>query len=148
MTTLNNMEERERIAKELLAKHGLQGWTFKWDRAKRRFGLCSYKRKTIQLSSVLAKEVSLEESIDTILHEIAHALVGHAHGHDATWKRKCIEIGCRPERCGKRVALPRTWKGDCPTCDFSISRFKRLNASCPRCDKHFNPKNLIVWTKL
>jgi len=30
---------------------------------------------------------------DTLLHEIAHALVGTAHGHDEVWKAKCLEIG-------------------------------------------------------
>jgi hypothetical protein len=41
-----------------------------------------------------------EEIVDTILHEIAHALVGPRHGHDTVWKAKCTDIGARPERCG------------------------------------------------
>ena len=35
--------------------------------------------------------------LDTILHEIAHALVGSHHKHDAVWKAKCKEIGCDPK---------------------------------------------------
>lgn len=46
---------------------------------------------------------------DTIRHEYAHALVairdGHNHGHDATWKKACIEVGCRPHASVKSDTL-------------------------------------------
>lgn len=31
--------------------------------------------------------------MDTVAHEVAHALVGPAHGHDAVWRRKAVELG-------------------------------------------------------
>ncbi len=40
-----------------------------------------------------------EEVKDTILHEIAHALVGKAHHHDDVWRAKALEIGCSGRRC-------------------------------------------------
>ena len=36
---------------------------------------------------------------DTLLHEIAHALVGRRHHHDAVWRAKAREIGCTGQRC-------------------------------------------------
>lgn len=38
-----------------------------------------------------------EEDIkDTVLHEIAHAIVGGKHHHDCVWKACCNKIGCSP----------------------------------------------------
>ena len=36
---------------------------------------------------------------DTVLHEIAHAIAGNHHHHDAVWKSCCIAVGCQPKRC-------------------------------------------------
>lgn len=77
-------------------------YRFKWDRSKRRFGLCSYRDRTIQLSGYLVALNNKDEVLDTILHEIAHAIANHAfgcHGHGAVWKMVCREIGARPKRC-------------------------------------------------
>ena len=40
------------IAAHLLEQYGLarQGWTFRWDSARRRAGCCRYDRKVISLS--------------------------------------------------------------------------------------------------
>lgn len=39
-----------------------------------------------------------EDIKDTVLHEIAHAIVGGRHHHDNVWKACCNKIGCRAER--------------------------------------------------
>jgi predicted SprT family Zn-dependent metalloprotease len=73
---------------------------------KKRFGVCKYRRLnsgyaptgTIGLSRLLVEVNDVIQVTDTILHEIAHALtLGDGHGY--AWKRKCIEIGAKPERC-------------------------------------------------
>ena len=89
------------LALDLMAHHGLVGWSFHFNRCKTSLGLCVYHRRIIELSIYLVeRDNSAEEIRDTILHEIAHALVGARHGHDRVWKRKCVEIGARPMRCG------------------------------------------------
>lgn len=82
--------------------HGLtsNGWKFKWDRALRRNGLCNYTHKTISLSKPLAEIKSEAEVRNTILHEIAHALVGPGHGHNYIWRRKHLSLGGNGQRCG------------------------------------------------
>jgi len=45
----------EKRANELIKNHGLleKGWTFKWNKNKRSFGICRYQQKRIELSAIL-----------------------------------------------------------------------------------------------
>lgn len=57
----------------------------------------------------------------TLLHELAHLLVGPGHGHDRAWKVMCLKLGGTGERCH--------------TMDCSNLRRKRAKvpARCERC---------------
>ena len=37
--------------------------------------------------------------VDTLLHEIAHAIVGPGHAHDAVWQTAARRIDCKAKRC-------------------------------------------------
>lgn len=57
-------------------------------------GLCVHKDKSIILN---AHHVDIHSDADvrcTILHEIAHAIVGPGQAHNDIWRDKAIEIGC------------------------------------------------------
>lgn len=96
------------LACGLLHEHGLKKWRFKFDYSTRRAGCCNYRDKLISISFELARNASHEDIRDTLLHEIAHALVGKKHNHDAIWKAKAQEIGCNGERTHRLVfSLPR-----------------------------------------
>ena len=104
-----------------MKQHGLiqTGWVLEFDRAKKRFGFCSERRKVISLSIPLCVLNDIEPVKDTILHEIAHALVGNHQGHNNVWKRKCIEIGAKPERCfdsNDAVMPPMRYSATCKGC--------------------------------
>jgi predicted SprT family Zn-dependent metalloprotease len=114
-----------KLALELMARHGLHDWTFAFNRRKRAMGLCRYAVRTIELSIYLVDRNGLDEIRDTILHEIAHALVGREHGHDALWKRKCLEIGAKPERCGQADMPAGRWRARCGSCCQVFSRHRR-----------------------
>ncbi len=80
-------------AKNLLKHHGLHDWVVATNRAMTTAGRCSYRKKTIFISKHHMLNSKENEVLDTIIHEIAHALTP-GHKHDAVWKSKAIELGC------------------------------------------------------
>jgi hypothetical protein len=138
------------MARELMHQHGLKDWTFTVDFAKRRFGQCRYRTKEISMSIPLIKLNTEEKVRDTILQEIAHALVGPRVGHTRVWREKAIAIGCDGNRCygAEVIAPPKTWKGTCPTCGRVTHRYRRSNIACGKCcGKTYNPEHKFVWEK-
>lgn len=97
-----NLTDAKRLAEGLMADHGLpaSGWTFTFDSAERRMGVCRYQSRSIGISRLFAAEASEREVRDVALHEIAHALVGPGHKHDHVWKAKARQIGATPKSCG------------------------------------------------
>jgi SWI/SNF-related matrix-associated actin-dependent regulator 1 of chromatin subfamily A len=88
--------EASRICHEELIKHGLKDWHVRInpDLESGYVGLCSHMDKCIILN---AHHIDIHpdfEIINTIKHEVAHALVGPGHAHDNEWKQKAKEIGC------------------------------------------------------
>lgn len=145
------MEAREalRLARALLREHGLEDWQVTLDRAKTRAGSCRFHTRTITLSRALTELHSEAEVRETILHEIAHALVGPEHGHDAIWRAQAKKIGSTGARCVDPRA-PRVradWQGRCPA-GHSTGRHRAPTApmSCARCSPTFSAAHLIEWT--
>lgn len=117
--------EARRLAHDLMAAHGLHDWRFAFNRRKQSMGLCVYERRTVELSIHFVVRNADDEIRDTILHEIAHALVGPKHGHDTVWKRKCVEIGARPVRCGDAEMPEGRWQARCGGCGKQYDRHRR-----------------------
>jgi predicted SprT family Zn-dependent metalloprotease len=135
--------------RRLLREHGLDDWTIVADRAKTRAGVCRFGRRQIGISAPLTTLHSEEEVLDTILHEIAHALVGPRHGHDAVWRAKAREIGCSGERCvsSESARVPGEWTGRCPAGhEKSRHRAPTRLMSCGECSRRFDPRHLFTWT--
>jgi hypothetical protein len=72
------------------------GWSFKWSNSLNVLGYCSYTTKTIGLSKRWMVSLPYHEILDTILHEIAHALTPADYGHGKEWKLACKLIGAQP----------------------------------------------------
>lgn len=102
-----------RIATELALPNY---WRLHFDRANRRFGQCNYTLKQINLSRPLVHLNEAKTVEATIRHEIAHALVGPGHSHDAAWRRMAIRCGDDGKRCyGEEVQTPEaSLSGDLP----------------------------------
>jgi len=108
-----------KFAQEHFEKHGLDrlGWTFGFDKAKSRLGVCRITRKEITVSENFCDITLREEIQDTILHEIAHALAGAGKGHGIEWKKWAIIVGAKPTRCYEGEArVPHTWETKCVEC--------------------------------
>ena len=142
--------DARRMARSLMDEHGLTSWRLVFDNAKTRAGVCRPARKEIGLSRALTQLHSEAEVRDTVLHEIAHALVGAGHGHDAVWRAKALEIGCSGTRCVPETA-PRVegpWKGTCPA-GHVVTRHRRPERvmSCRYCTSSFDVDALLSWTR-
>ncbi|AXH49342.1 SprT-like protease [Streptomyces phage Blueeyedbeauty] len=139
----------ERNAKLLMAAHGLVGWRFEWDNAARRFGRCTYSTRTISMSRQLTVQRTEMAVRNTMLHEIAHALVGPGHGHDAVWRAKAISIGCDGKRCSAdKVEVNYKYVAKCPNGHISRKYLRKPRASargrsCPICSPVYNAKYAI-----
>lgn len=144
-----DLHAAQRLARELMAEHGLVGWGFRFDRARRRAGLCRHDRREISLSAPLTTLYSAEEVRETVLHEIAHALVGAEHGHDAVWRARARSIGASGRRLVSDDApqVEGDWVGTCAA-GHRVTRFRRPGRpqSCARCSPGFDPRHLLGWT--
>jgi predicted SprT family Zn-dependent metalloprotease len=155
------IDARNMLVSEM-RQHGLlaEGWTWKFDRAKNRRGQTSWrynddgsiKRRWISLSENFVRLNNEDRVLATIRHEIAHALVGGTHGHDAVWQAKCREIGGNGQRCTAAVEVPAKWIGTCPGCGNAIHRHrmtaKAQRVACARCCRSnggYDARFKFVW---
>ena len=84
------------MARLLMDEHGLTGWTLTFGEARKRLGACRFRHHVIWISRTHALEGSEEQLLDTVLHEIAHAIAGHEAGHGLLWKATARRIGATP----------------------------------------------------
>lgn len=119
------LREVEDLARVLMGVHGLADWSFAFNRRKRSLGLCRYSLKRVELSRHFAEAHGELEIRDVILHEIAHALAGHAAAHGPRWKAICKMVGAKPERCGEARMPTGGWLAKCPACGLEYSRYRR-----------------------
>jgi predicted SprT family Zn-dependent metalloprotease len=107
-------QEVTEFALDEIAKHGLT-CRLKWTRAKGYLGQASWvkQRGKITCSKISLSELWLDaldnknEMLDTVLHEIAHALANEQYnescGHDYRWKQIARELGAKPQACAYGV---------------------------------------------
>jgi predicted SprT family Zn-dependent metalloprotease len=137
------------MAEYLLEVHGLDDWQVSYDNAKRRAGICHFAEQALGLSAPLTAVHSEDDVRDTILHEIAHALVGPVHGHDATWRAMARRIGCSGERCVSpdSPTPPAAWLGTCPG-GHTLDRHRRPERvlTCGLCSSDFDLAHVYTWT--
>ena len=138
----------EDMAGRAMQEHGLlaAGWTFKWDRARRRLGCCDFDRKLITLSwPVFVIEANRDDARETILHEVAHGLAGSGAGHGPKWRTAAWMVGARPERCGRvrqEPELPIVGNCACESAHQRVRMPTRGNSySCVVCRKR------IAWSR-
>lgn len=138
-------------ANALIALHlDPEEWSFGFDHAKRRAGLCNFTAKRITVSRYLAVRYEDDDIHQVLLHEVAHALAGPDAGHGAAWKRVANELGYVGGRLldGGAAAELAPWQGVCPNGHehFRYRQPTRIQ-SCGKCSRGFNPRYAIDWQK-
>lgn len=90
------LSEVESLAKQLMEDYGVQDMQFGFSYSKRSLGSCGHDKIKLQLDHALTND--WDEIKNTLLHEIAHAVVGREHGrqgHRLLWQQKAKEMGVR-----------------------------------------------------
>jgi predicted SprT family Zn-dependent metalloprotease len=137
-------------AEALIALHLDPSWSFGFDYAKTRAGLCNYTVKRITVSKYLALRYDDDEIHQVLLHEVAHAIAGSRAGHGPQWRKVADEIGYEGKRLhdGAIANELAPWVGVCPG-GHAHYRYRKpaRPLACGRCSKRFDPAFLITWTK-
>jgi len=125
------------LARALMERHGLAGWRFRFDHARRRLGCCHYGSRTLSLSRPLVLLNPEAVVRDTILHEIAHALTPGV-GHGAAWRAQAAALGARPRACAAADTVtlpPAPYALVCDACGARLARYRRPRRRyvCRRC---------------
>ena len=146
---LNKFDRALALAERKIAEHlNPRVWSFGWDNAKRRAGLCNYVEKRISISTYYAQVHSLDDVMQVVLHEIAHALCGKEAGHTKKWLSVAKSIGYRAEKfTGKEIAQEfAPWVGTCPA-GHEHYRYRKptRSLSCALCSSTYSRANLIEW---
>ncbi len=130
------LADASQMARALLAQHELNHWSFRFDHARQRCGSCNYQTREVTLSRHFTALNSAREVRDTLLHEIAHALVGPGHGHNLTWRDTARRIGAptRATNADAMMPAPR-WSLICNDCGRQVAQRHRrvLNLTYTRC---------------
>lgn len=145
-----DLQEAGRMARELMDRHGLGSWGFGFDRAKVRAGACHFTKRQVTLSRALTLAHDEAQVRETVLHEIAHALVGPRHGHDEVWRATAVSIGATGQRCyqgGDEPAVPGRWQGRCAA-GHVVHRHRRPSRVllCTRCRGVRDLHRVFRWT--
>jgi len=135
-----------------------EGWELVFTgRAARRFGLTEYGPKRITISLKVLTVATLEETLDMLRHEWAHAMTPRDH-HGARWRATFIALGGSGTRLyspdlGERVrdANPPKYRVICPSHgEVGTARRKSgVPSSCRACGgPRFNPSYVLRYVEV
>jgi hypothetical protein len=144
-----DLDRVRRWADALIALHlNPKVWSFGFDNAKTRAGLCNFTAKRITVSRYLASRYEDDEIHQILLHEVAHALAGPRAGHGPRWQLTARELGYEGKRLhpGAIADELAPWVGTCPSGHVHYRYRKPLKQlSCGRCSRSFSAAHLIRW---
>lgn len=147
--TLDRYDFVRALAEIKMGEHlDMNVWKFGFDSAKRRAGLCNYTSQTITISRYLVDIHSMDESMQVVLHEVAHAICGKREGHNKKWLATAKSIGYRADKfTGTEIAEETAaWIGTCKN-GHRHYRYRQPSRmlACGLCGKGFSRANLIIW---
>lgn len=146
--------DAQKMCDEKLKEYNLTHWKASFISSTTKCAACDFENKRILISTNYCNACTIEDMKETILHEIAHALVGYASGHNEVWQAKAKEIGLNSPQTHRHVnmeagnQLSFTVEGD-----KKERKFNRLDKICPKCGEKAIETNSAVmnevrWAKL
>ncbi len=143
-----DIDRAEMIALDLM-RYYVPDFSFSWDRSFVRFGFCHRLKKRITISKRLTELNSEEIFINTILHEIAHAISPAFSHHDEEWRKNAVSIGCDGQRCygDDVVQVKPLYRITCQKCGYQIlrGRYRRFRVNHLM---HRNCGGFFQWNKI
>jgi predicted SprT family Zn-dependent metalloprotease len=144
-----NLIAAQKMAIDKMREHGLleAGWTFEFNNRKRASGLCNFRKQKIFLSEPRTELNDEAFVLNTVLHEIAHALVGSKNGHNIIWQMKAKAIGCNGQRAYRNDDETKTpagkYRATCPNCGNTVIYYKKTKKrrACGFCCAKYNQGN-------
>ena len=135
----------------------LKKYRLVYGKAKNTLGTCYWIKKFIRISKYHLEKSSKNAMVDTLLHEIAHAISYERDkntGHNYKWKQVCKEIGAEPSRLASDYHIPQSYEykyvAVCPNCGKKsyMNRKTRSKYSCGNCSGgRFNAKYEFKYEK-
>lgn len=136
-----SLAEADRLGREFIRRHTetgelKPGWEFGFNLNLMRGGVCRYGERRIEVSVSYCHRALPREVEGTILHEIAHAIVGYDEKHRRVFKEVCLRIGGDPRSCHEVEHTPPRWMGLCG-CGRRFPRHRLSRRArtgvCPKC---------------
>lgn len=139
----------------VLKSHKLydKGWRTNFSKSETYLARCYYDEKRIVINLMHLNSCSEMDLENTILHEVAHALVGPGYGHNQIWMEKARELGLsNPTPCGPALNLDKG-RSIQPSEVKPKRSFHRVDIKCPTCSVKAIEKSSILmngvkWTLL
>lgn len=109
-----------------LDQHGLTDWGCRISVHHRKVGMCCYAKRLIYVSKWHVMHSRMEQVLDTIMHEVAHAL-NPGHGHDEVWQECARQLGATPHACMQEPSMiPAVWTAVCAICNRKYTKRRLL----------------------
>lgn len=132
-----NRKEFGQLCRAEMEKWGLTEWEYGYRNWKRTLGLCVHREQVLYFSLPYVDNNSQDMLLDTIRHEIGHALLGPGYGHGIVWQRLAAQVGYIPKRCNTsdKLIMPKLWVINC-NCAIKPGWYRKprgINYRCRVC---------------
>lgn len=111
----------------------------------------------IRLSSIILKPRTINDFLSVLVHEQIHQYQTECSrdrnlGHGSFFKAQMERINLRQDVF--KIGITHSWDthsyakwiGCCPSCGYTIKAHRRINRSCIRCDRQYNPKYQLAYS--
>jgi predicted SprT family Zn-dependent metalloprotease len=136
----------------------LDGYKLDFNNRISALGLCSYRKKVIYISKVHLEATNLDQMIDTLKHEVAHAYSYYHNGkdgcgHNHHFYNACRVVGATPKRCASVsedvFQVTPKYLGICKVHNV-VARYHRFvsgKRSCQKCSNKYDERFLLDVVK-